>query len=277
MMGSRSALRPKSGLSLVVALSLAGSAVHATGLSAQTREDASFEGLGIAATNALAGGVSAAVIAAVRGGDVTDAFLKGAVGGAVVYAGKRVAVEGFAGAGLIGRQVGALGSSVVANGGWGRGWLDVTSWPLGPLWIEVHGPRPSSLRANVWDIGALAWAIYRPELRFDWRASLSNGAMVFASPYHAVITGDGHAAGFALAGMIVLGPGTDHLPVQAHENVHVIQHDFLLHVASRPVEAWAWGAIFGRSAPVDLDIFRALPGWPPSPLLEAEAEALTRP
>lgn len=53
--------------------------------------------VGIAGANIAAGGITAAVTAAINGEDVPRAFLQGAVGGGVMFFGKRVAVERLAG------------------------------------------------------------------------------------------------------------------------------------------------------------------------------------
>ena len=53
--------------------------------------------------NAALGGLTAALIQKLRGVSFWEAFVDGALGGAVAYAGKRIAVERFYGAGLVGR------------------------------------------------------------------------------------------------------------------------------------------------------------------------------
>lgn len=55
--------------------------------------------------NAALGGLTAALIQELQGGSFWRAFLEGALGGAVVYGGKRIAVERFYAAGLVGRQL----------------------------------------------------------------------------------------------------------------------------------------------------------------------------
>lgn len=231
--------------------------------------------MGVAGANMAAGGITAAVTAAIKGEDVPRAFLQGAVGGGVMFLGKRIAVERFAGAGLLGRELASVGSSVVVNGGGGRGWLDQVWLPVGPVWLQVSPRSERRARVNLHDVGLLAWAIGRSELEFDWSRSLSNGAMVFVSPNH-LLTSDGQfAAGFATSGLIALGFATIDLDVvQSHENVHVIQNDFLLQAVSRPLERWGWGWITDRAVPVDFDLLGliAVPGL--GDLKESEAQVL---
>src|SRR5690606_17462320 len=59
--------------------------------------------------NVVLGGLVAGVLHGARGGDFRDAVVKGVTGGALSFAGKRLAVEPFFGAGLLGREVSAVG------------------------------------------------------------------------------------------------------------------------------------------------------------------------
>jgi hypothetical protein len=211
--------------------------------------------LGLAGANVMAGGVTAAVTAAIRGEDVADAFLKGAVGGGVVFVGKRTAVEGFAGAGLLGREVASVGSSVVANGAQGRGWLSEVWLPVGPAWLQVRPEARLRARLDLGDVATLIWAATRSELRFDLERSLSNGASVFVAPDHRIRAGSAEANGFAQGGVVVLGAGRHDVElVQRHENVHVIQHDYLLQTVTRPVERWGWRLVTERTIPLDVNL-----------------------
>ena len=81
--------------------------------------------------NAALGGLTAALIQELQGGSFWRAFLEGALGGAVVYGGKRIAVERFYAAGLVGRQVAAVGTSMVHNVSDGRGALERLVLPIG--------------------------------------------------------------------------------------------------------------------------------------------------
>lgn len=211
--------------------------------------------IGAAGANIVAGAVTAAVAAVIRGNDVSDAFLKGAAGGGLVFLGKRLAVERFDGAGLLGRELAGVGASVVTNGGAGRDLLDEVWLPLGPAWVQVRPRSGLRARLNLREIGTLVWAATRPELRFDPARSISNGVAVFVADHHRITSASDHLAGFAEAGIVALGrTRLDMEVIQRHENIHVIQHDYLLHTMTRPLEAWGWSWITDRSIPVDLDV-----------------------
>lgn len=233
--------------------------------------------VGVAGANALSGAVTAAVTAAIRGDAVPEAFIKGAVGGAAVFAGKRVAVEQFSGAGLLGRQVGSVGASIVANGGAGRGWVEEVWLPLGPVWLQASPSSDFGARLDLLNVGVTAWAVERPELEVDGRRSLDSGALVFTSPGHRITNSDGDVNGVAMAGTIALGAMApiDVDVVERHERVHVIQYDYFVHTVSRPFEKWGWDRLLGRRMPFDLGLI-ALAGTPRfvRDLTEAEAGAL---
>lgn len=231
--------------------------------------------VGVAGANVVAGALTAAATAAIRGQAVAEAFLKGAVGGGVVYVGKRVAVEPLGGTGLLGRQIAGVGSSIVANGGAGNSWLSEVWLPLGPAWIQVVPEARRQVRVNLADVGAILWAATRSELRFDVERSLSNGSAVFVAPGHRLQSDEKRVGGLATGGVVVLGYDEGDIEqVQRHENVHVIQHDYLLHTIGRPFERSAWSRITHRSIPVDIGL---LPLFRP-PVLRSlhqrEAEAL---
>ena len=103
--------------------------------------------------NVALGGLSAALFQQLRGGSSWDAFLNGALGGAVAYAGRRLAVERFDGASLAGRQVAAVGTSIVRNASNGCGALDQLVLPFGfaRLYLRRHdttSPLPLSVRVR---------------------------------------------------------------------------------------------------------------------------------
>jgi hypothetical protein len=249
-------------------------------LAAQAGDDAPAawtEDVAILGTNVAMGGLTAAVTAWIRGEDPTRAFLRGAAGGGLVFAGKRLVSEDFDGAGFLGREVGAVGSSVVANAGLGRGWLEEVWLPLGPLWIQANWHTPERFRLNVWTLGSLAWALGRPELELDWGETLSNGTFVLRSPRHGLRSDDEPASGITLGGNVLIGrlPASEHEEVRAHELVHVIQQDFVVRAWSRPLESRGWRELLGRDLPIDLAIVPVLL-FPPflSDLMEAEADVL---
>lgn len=233
------------------------------------------EDVAVGAANGLLGGVTAALSAWLRDQPIGDAFLQGSVGGGVVFVGKRVAAEEFGCAGLLGRELAALGSSMTANAGRGRGWLEEVWLPVGPLWVQVAPAAGLRARVNMLDVGLLAWATARPELRFDWTASLSNGTPIFHSPGHHILFGDRAVRGFASGGVVALGARGDDDRTRAHEMAHVIQHDFVVHSWSRPIETRGWSFLTDRVVPLDLGVALLLGFVPPlRSLVEREAEVL---
>jgi hypothetical protein len=199
--------------------------------------------LAVLGGNALLGGLSAGVLHKVRGGDFGRAFLKGLAGGAVVYGGKRVAAERFGGAGLVGRELAAVGSSMVRNAGEGRGTLEQVVLPVGPLWVRLQSARPF-VRAQV-DVVSLGWLLYgltESELRFDAGMSLSAGTPVFLT-HNRIVLADSdtaHAGGTVAPGVLVLAD----VPLFGrefarrtfeHERIHALQLDQIFMTMTDPV------------------------------------------
>lgn len=219
--------------------------------------------------NALFGGLTAGVAQALRGGSFQDGFTRGALGGGVIYVGKRLAVQRFGGAGLLGREVAAVGTSVVRNAAEDRPSLSRLMLPLGPVRLYVEPRGTSPIRARV-DLLSLAWTGYAaltPELNWDAGATLSAGAPVFRVRDRLIVSrGDtSEAAGKAVAGVVLLGD-IGRVDVEAnfaHERVHVLQHDQIFFVWSDPLEEWAvrrlpGGAVLNRYVDLGLSgIFTA--------------------
>jgi hypothetical protein len=198
--------------------------------------------LQVAGVNAAIGGVTAGVVARARGGSFVRAFARGFAGGTGVYAGTRLATARFASAGFLGREVAAVGASVVRNAADGRGSFDRLVIPLGIGRLDVDRTIPGATRFGL-DLPAIATAVYaatRPELRFDAAASASAGLPVFVARHG--FQGD-NWEGRHMAGVIWLreniageAGGTVHSRVLAHETIHAIQNDFAFIAWSRPVE-----------------------------------------
>ncbi len=189
--------------------------------------------------NAALGGLTAGVFQAARGGSFWTGFTRGAVGGGVVYAGKRVSVEDFWGAGLFGRQLAAVGSSVVRNASRGQPTLEHLVLPVGPLRLYLDRGQTSTLQVR-FDLISLMVTLYgvaTPDWQFDLSSSISAGAPVFHTP-------EWSSRGWQAAGVILIrGHRFDNIresvsSVFAHERVHVIQYDFSYLVWSEPAERW---------------------------------------
>lgn len=193
--------------------------------------------------NALLGGLTAGVAQKARGGSFQDGFTRGMAGGAVVYWGKRLAVQNFAASGLVGREVAAVGASVVRNAADGRPSLQRVMLPVGPLHLYLEGNGSPRLRARL-DLATLAAAAYgvaEPELEWDAASSWSSGAPVFRVR-NQLLRGEGGreigAAGITRAGTIYLSqlPGLNYPEDLRHERVHVIQNDQFFLTWTDPVE-----------------------------------------
>ncbi|HEY0038425.1 MAG TPA: hypothetical protein VGB66_17125, partial [Longimicrobium sp.] len=131
---------------------------------------------GVLSANVLFGGLSAGLVQTARGGSFRDGFTRGAAGGVGVYAGKRIAVAPWSGAGFVGRQVASVGSSVVWNAGAGRPSFEEVALPVGPvrLYLRTSGQGPRvHARVDAVAVMATAYAASRPELEWDPGRSLS--------------------------------------------------------------------------------------------------------
>lgn len=266
---------PRADRSVVVGLTLAVVLVPTTAAAQDPGQPRWVEDFGIVAANVLIGGATAAVSAWLGDRDVGDAFMGGALGGGVGFLGKRVAAEDFGGAGLAGRQIGAVGANIVSNVGRGLGWLEEIWLPVGPVWIQTRRDPGWRARIDLPEVAVVAWALSRSELQFDAGASLRNGALFFRAPDHRMI-GNGKAiAGFAATGVVFVGHSSlDEAEIRAHEMTHVIQQDFVLHSWSRPLEAAGWRLLSDRVIPIDLGVARLLMVMPFQAITEGEAELM---
>lgn len=213
--------------------------------------------------NVALGGLTAGLLQAFRGGDFTDAFLRGALGGAVTYGGKRLAVEHFDGAGFLARQVASVGDSFVRNAAEGVPLLDRITLPLYLLRLDVH-PRDAARRVqpriDVLTSGWMLYALFQSHLSLDPAKSLSSGALVYNSSRQIALDEDGRVAfGATVGGIILLADPDDRLPAQrdatfAHERVHVLQLDQALAYWSGPLEGWALRSVGAGGAARWIDL-----------------------
>lgn len=205
--------------------------------------------LAAAGANALLGGLSAGVMHKLNGGSFSDAFVRGFAGGAVIYGGKRIAAERFGGAGLVGREVAAVGISMVRNAGDGIGVFDRIVLPLGPVRLYARTGERLRLRPDLTAVGWLVWGILEPELQIDAGMSISAGTPVFLTD-NRILLADGdstHAGGVVMSGLVYLADvpafGRDYARrVFEHERIHVIQNDQIFLTMTDPLE----DAVIGR-------------------------------
>lgn len=188
----------------------------------------------------LVGGVVAGVRRTAVGDSFQRAFLRGAAGGAVNFAGKRLSGEHWFGAGFLGREVAAVGASMVLNASEGRAPLELLVLPAGPVRVHLRPGEPAAARLKL-DVAAMGALLLmgRDAERLDGRSTLSAATPVFTM-------GDGTArhAGRHVAGVIELRPAADEsrAATLAHEQVHVLQSDFFSTIVSLPLES----ALFRR-------------------------------
>lgn len=220
----------------------------------------------VLSANVLFGGLSAGMVQRARGGSFRDGFARGAAGGAGVYAGKRIAVGRWPGAGLLGREVASVGSSVVWNAGQGRPSFEEVALPVGPVRLYVR-PAERRVRARVdaVSLAATVYAVARPELEWDAGRSLSAGAAVFTAPRHAMYLVGNRVSGLAYPGNVYLGTAPHQDPAWfaesfAHERVHNVQADQIFFALGRPLQeallrGLPGGRALGRWVDLDLSVF----------------------
>jgi hypothetical protein len=215
-----------------------------------------------AAINVALGGVSAGVLRVIRGGSLRQGLasgIAGAAGGALVYAGKRVAVQRWGGAGFVGREVAAVGSSAVWNASAGRGVMDRLVLPIGPVRLYVAADEGFRVTPKLDLSSTVAIAVATLNGGIDWKRSVSAGAPVFhrREPYARAQVAGQHSAG-VITYRDPLGrgePSERSLQTLGHEQVHVIQRDQSFLFWSEPAEAAVLGSTrLGRALRSHLDV-----------------------
>jgi hypothetical protein len=208
-------------------------------------DEASWHGhLTVLGVNAALGGITAGIRQQAKGGSFWRGFATGVVGGGAIYAGKWLSAEPVWGAGLAGRQVAAVGASVVRNASESRAPLQQLMLPVGPVRFYVDRGSAWNTRAKLDLIGTgvLAYQAFSSDSRFDGGSTLSAGAPVFLT--ESVPRPGWH--GNNTAGVILLrehdaptpSPVVTRDMVFAHERIHLLQYDQAVHTWGAPAEAW---------------------------------------
>ncbi len=222
--------------------------------------------------NALLGGLTGGVFQEVRGGSFLDGFTRGSLGGSVVYAGKRLGVESFPGAGLLGRQIAAVGSSVVRNAADGRPNLVTVVLPLGPLQVQFSptGLEPTRVSLDLADTYWILYGFLSPRLSFRPGWSLSGGAPVFEARDARLAPGGDGVNGLTTGGVIFLS--TSRRRALPHEQVHVIQFDFVSRAWTGRLDEWLMDRlpVGGLRSSVQADVSFPAFLWSSSRLLGPE-------
>lgn len=211
--------------------------------------DETFANLGhpiLLAANAALGALTAGVGRWMKGESIREGVGVGLAGGTLGYVGRRIAVQDFGGAGLLGRQVNALGTSLVANAAAARPALSRLDFPIGPVVLRFEperGPLPAP-RVRAWDAAWMISGLLDSRLELDAAESLSAGAPVFHAPAHVL---EERAYGKYIGGVIIL-PMNQRPSTLAHERVHVLQFDQIHGYWGAPLEGWAASALPGEIA-----------------------------
>ena len=200
------------------------------------------------AINGVIGSATGLVWATIRHSSKWKGATKGAAGGILISVGKQIASTAFDGSGFLGREVSAVGTSLAVS----PGAPTTMSFPIGPLSVE-YGEGSWDWRINTADAIATARYAISSHTQFDLRRSLSSGAPVFRDDRVNL----GFDSDFRLTG--VTGFGTIRLSRRAfetlpgrvdvlyHENVHILQEDYLDAAVALPVERKAIEHLpFGR-------------------------------
>src|SRR5690606_9281721 len=132
---------------------------------------------------AVAGGITAGIRQAIAGESPVTGFGRGMVGGAISWAGKFLSTKDWTGAGFAGRQLTAVGGSVILNASEGRDAFDRVILPFGTVWLVLDRSSERRVDFTVDLTGTIA-AIYFVQAgsRVDWDATFSAGAPVLVRP-----------------------------------------------------------------------------------------------
>jgi len=137
----------------------------------------------------LAGGV-ALVRSFWSGADPAEAFLEGAIGGTVTYAGQRIASTGDPARMFAGHQLAALGANIARNAGDGVPLLSDLILPLYPFYVRVRAGSadPFQIQLSTASLRAIGFALfYSPnDEQIDWKRTLALGIPVFRSEHGAL-------------------------------------------------------------------------------------------
>jgi len=216
----------------------------------------------VAVGNVALGGLTAGVRQWRAGGSFTDGRWRGALGGGTTWIGKRIAVTEGTEAGVLGRTVAAVGTSMTRNASEGVGSLAHLVIPVGPARLRWDREEESlDWSVDAVATGAMLWARFSGQgARLDWGHSLRTGAPVYVARRW---RHDWGWSGRHAFGTIMIGePFRETLNVLAHERVHVIQNDQAYLLWAEPLEKrlLAWIGVPERIASrVDLSLH--VPFW----------------
>jgi hypothetical protein len=186
----------------------------------------------------------------------------GAAGGSLTFAGKWIASGKASHGGLAGRQVAAIGSSIVRGASSGGSPLSELVFPLGPLRVYASplGSRDSSgaaqrrrIRVKLDLPGAVGIVneLRLQDSRLDWGESLRSGAPVFITESWPSWS-EARTGSQFLGTIRVTSDRSARDIVRRHELVHVLQYD------QRHIQ---WGAAFDAAGLRLIDGGAAIGRW----------------
>lgn len=189
--------------------------------------------------NAAIGLATATAWSIVRGRGITGGVQRGLIGGAVMSIGRQVAASPFNGSGFTGREISAVGISLITSTDSKHPAL---SFPVGPVELQIVDGRAFDWRVNATDAVAAVINIASKDTRLDAGWSLSSGTFVFRGKRTLFRTASDEATASEFFQSITLAKdafaGSAGVPrVLYHENVHVLQDDYLADAVANPIES----------------------------------------
>ncbi len=223
--------------SLCIATAIAVSLGYSTAARCQVKAGMRVQDFGI---NAAIGVVTATAWSLVRGRGLMPGLRNGLIGGATIAAGRQVAASPFSGSGFVGRQISSAGISLITASGSDHMTM---AFPIGPVRIQVKDGGAIDWRLNATDaVDAIANSV-RSETRLDIGLSVSSGTFVFRDTRATFSTGGAtsvEAIGEEELGNIKLARDAFYRLGEPralyHENVHVLQEDYLSEAVANPIE-----------------------------------------
>ena len=197
---------------------------------------------GPAVINAAIGGLTAGTWQALSGKSFWRGFARGSGGGFAVYVGKAIISDGRPVSWWTGRQVAAIGSSVVANAAQGRAPLQRITIPVGPLRLHFN-PRARLAPSASLDLASTVTAVVvatRSGNRLAIQESFATGAIVFLAPEVSDAIGGSVANVVTISELAPDGefpPLEDKRDIMSHELIHSAQYDFVLTAWGDAVQA----------------------------------------
>jgi hypothetical protein len=194
------------------------------------------------AINGAIGAVTGFAWASIRHAPKWKAIARGTAGGILASAGKQTASTPHRGFGFLGREISAVGVSLMASAGERQTRL---SFPLGPVSVQ-YLDGACDWRINLTEFVATAAAGLSSNTSFDLGRSLSSGAPVFRDRRANFAQANGTYSAVTQLGTIRLSRSafnffTGDAYVIYHENVHVLQDDYFEEVIALPAERAALG------------------------------------